>query len=264
MQVRATRVVGYMPQTTPLPERISPDAIIEALVEFRFERGDELPEAIVGRLLDAPLWTDYAQVRLATADIPQTLRENDPNLRYLPIIELRKKDASRIAKVGGRVFSYHVLEPYPGWTVFHDEIETVVRSIVESLKFIPFSRLGLRYINVFRPEEHHVLGLTDTNISLSVRSELLAGAVNINYMKVVEPTHIITVKIATPEFVIGNLRPGFSLLCDIDVATKGEVSVTGAESTMSWITTAHDLEKQEFFKILRDEITKTLSATGEG
>src|ERR1700730_18206799 len=156
MQVRATRVVGYMSQTTPLPERISPDAIIEALVEFRFEHGDELPEAIVGRLLDAPLWTDYAKVRLAKEDSPQTIRENDPNFRYMPIIELRKKDTSRIAKVGGHVISYHVLAPYPGWAVFRKEIETVLYSIVEKLKSADFSRLGFRYINVFRPDEHQV------------------------------------------------------------------------------------------------------------
>ena len=47
-------------QRQPLPERIDPDAIIEALVECRFEHAD-LPEAIVGRLLDASLWADYSQ-----------------------------------------------------------------------------------------------------------------------------------------------------------------------------------------------------------
>lgn len=253
-----------MPETTTLPERISPDAIIEALVEFRFEHGDELPEAIVGRLLDAPLWTDYAQVRLATADIPQTIRENDPNFRYMPIIELRKKDTSRIAKVGGHVISYHVLAPYPGWSVFRKEIETVLNSIVEKLKSADFSRLGFRYINVLRPDEHQVSGLIDTNISISIRSEPVNGAVNLNYMRVVEPNHTITVKIATPELVMGNLLPGFSLLCDIDVATSGGFDVTGAEATMAWITTAHELEKQEFFKILRDEISKRLTVADEG
>lgn len=252
-----------MPEAT-LPERISPDAIIEALVEFRFEHADELPEAIVGRLLDAPLWADYSQVRLPAADIPQPIRESDPNFRYMPIIELRKKDTSRIAKVGGHVFSYHCLAPYPGWTRFRDEIETVLKTIVDKLKSSYFSRLGFRYINIFRPDDHHVAGLPDTNISLSIGNEKLTGAVNLNYMRNYETNHMITVKLATPEFVQGNVRSGFSLLCDIDVATKPDAPVTGLETTMAWIKIAHDLEKEEFFKIPHREITERLTVTNEG
>jgi uncharacterized protein (TIGR04255 family) len=251
-----------MPEA-PLPERISPDAIIEALVEFRFEHA-ELPEAIVGRLLDAPLWADYSQVRLPTADIPQPIRESDPNFRYLPIIELRKRDTSRIAKVGGHVFSYHCLAPYPRWTGFQDEITTVLKTIVEKLKSPDFSRLGFRYINIFRPVEHHVSGLSDTNITISIGDERLTGGVNLNYMKHYETNHTITVKLATPEFVQGNIRSGFSLLCDIDVATKPALSVIGLEPTMGWIKIAHDLEKKEFFTILRREITERLAVTNEG
>ncbi len=250
-------------QGKTLPERIDPDAILEALVEFRFEHA-ELPEAIVGRLLDAPLWADYSQVRLATADIPQPIRENDPNFRYLPIIELRNKDNTRTAKVGGHVFSYHILPPYPGWTAFRQEIETVLDTIVGKLKSGDFSRLGFRYINIFRPDEHHVSGLTDTNITIEISGERLIDSVNLNYMRTLETNHTVTVKVSTPQFVMGTVRPGFSLLCDIDVATKANVSVTGLEATMSWIKDAHDLEKEEFFKILRDEITAQLSVKEEG
>jgi uncharacterized protein (TIGR04255 family) len=76
-----------------LPERIDPDAIIEALVEFRFEHS-ELPELMLGRLLDAQLWEGHTQTRLPTADIPQPIREMDPNLRYQPLVELRKSDGA--------------------------------------------------------------------------------------------------------------------------------------------------------------------------
>ena len=128
-------------QRKPLPERIDPDAIIEALVEFRFEHA-ELPEAIVGRLLDAPLWADYSQIRLPTADIPQPIRESNANFRYLPIIELRNEDNTRSVKIGGHVFSYHVLPPYPGWATFLKELETVLTTIIEKMKSDDFSRLG--------------------------------------------------------------------------------------------------------------------------
>lgn len=249
-------------QGKPLPERIEPDAIVEALVEFRFEHAD-LPEAIVGRLLDAPLWADYSRVRLPTADIPQPIRESDPNLRYVPSIELRNKDHTRSIKIGSHVFSYHVLPPYPGWTVFSEELQDVLSTIVEKLKSDNFSRLGFRYINVLRPDEQHVSGLSDTNITVMVSNERLTNSVNLNYRRPFDSNHTVTVKISTPEFVVGQVRPGYSLLCDIDVATKPEVSLAGLEATLDWINAAHDLEKAEFFKILPDAITDRLTAREE-
>jgi uncharacterized protein (TIGR04255 family) len=248
--------------SNPLPERIDPDAIVEALVEFRFEHA-ELAEAIVGRLLDAPLWAGYSQERLPTADIPQPIRESNEGFRYLPTIELRNKENTRIAKLGGHVFSYHVLPPYPGWSVFRQELESVLSTIIEKLKSDIFSRLGFRYINILRPDEHHVSSLSDTNITVTISNERLINSVNLNYRRTFETNHTVTVKVSTPEFVAGQVRPGYSLLCDIDVATKAEVSLNGFEAALGWINTAHDLEKDEFFKILPDAIIQQLSVKEE-
>jgi uncharacterized protein (TIGR04255 family) len=196
-----------MPQTT-LPDRIDPDAIIEALVEFRFEHA-ELAEAVVGRLLDASLWAAYSQARLPSADIPQPIKDMDPNLRFLPIIELKKTDGTRAAKIGGHVFSYHILGSYPGWEIFYQEIDEVLNIIAHKLRSPNFSRLGFRYINMFRPEEHHVTGLSETNISVSIGGEKLTDSLNLNYMRKFDTNHTVTVKIATPDLVATTLRTGF-------------------------------------------------------
>jgi len=250
-------------QQTTLPDRIDPDAIIEALVEFRFEHA-ELPEAIVGRLLGASLWAAYSQARLPSADIPQPIKEMDPNLRFQPIIELKKTDGTRVAKIGGNVFSYHIVGSYPGWAIFYQEIDEVLSIITYNLRSENFARLGFRYINLFRPETHHVTGLSETNIAISIGDERLADSLNLNYMRKFETNHTVTVKIATPDLVATNVRTGFSLLCDIDVATKIDAPVNGLDATKEWIETAHDLEKTEFFKILRSDITKKLTSTSAG
>lgn len=245
-------------QQTALPDRIDPDAIIEALVEFRFEHA-ELPEAIVGRLLDASLWAAYSQARLPSADIPQPIKEMDPNLRFQPIIELKKTDGTRVAKIGGHVFSYHVLGNYPGWAIFYQEIDEVLSIITHKLRLSNFSRLGFRYINLFWPETHHVTGLSETNIAISIGGDRLTDSLNLNYMRKFDTNHTVTVKIATPDLVVTtNVRTGFSLLCDIDVATKIDVPMSGLDATKKWIEAAHNIEKTEFFKILRSDITEKL------
>ena len=249
-------------QGNSLPERITPDAILEALVEFRIEH-TEMPELVVGRLLDIELWREYAQARLPTADIPQPIREMDPNLRYAPTFELRKVDGTRVAKIGGHVVSYHIAGAYPGWAQFRAELEVALGEIMSKLKSPQFSRIGFRYLNILRPEKHHIKGLSDTNIILKRGDEVLTESVNVNYTRGFGETHIVTVKIATPDLVGGTVPPGFSLLCDIDVGTKPGRIMSGRNETMTWIEKAHDLEKAEFFAILPAEVTQKLNA-GQG
>jgi uncharacterized protein (TIGR04255 family) len=253
------------PQPSVLPDRIDPDAIVEALVEFRFDHTD-LPEAIVGRLLDTPLWADYTRHRLPAADFPQPLKDMDPNLRYQPIIELRRSDLARVVKFGGHVFSYHVVGTYPGWTEFSKEIDQITNIVTGKLLSPSFSRLGFRYINVFVPEKHHVTGLSETNISIAIGEESLVNSLNLNYLRRFETNHVVTVRVATPD-LISSTSPNigeFSLFCDIDVATKDNTPVDGADEAKAWIGVAHDIEKAEFFKILKSDVAEKLTRKSEG
>jgi uncharacterized protein (TIGR04255 family) len=52
-----------------------------------------------------------------------------PDFRYQPLVELRKGDGSRVVKIGSRVMSYHVVAPYPLWTVFQPEIGAALREV---------------------------------------------------------------------------------------------------------------------------------------
>jgi len=245
-----------------IPERIEPDAILEALVEFRFEHS-ELPELVLGRLLDAQLWENHTQTRLPAADIPQPIREMDPNLRYQPLIELRTSNGDRVAKIGGHVMSYHVVGKYPGWATFRIEIEKALREVITKLKSLQFSRIGLRYINALRPDEHYVRGLADTNIIIKVGARALTESMVISYNRTFGANHAVTVKVATPDLVTGNIRAGYSLLCDIDVGSKVGNTITDYAGAIAWIDDAHILEKTEFFSILPENvINKLVAATG--
>src|SRR5580658_6612724 len=110
----------------PLPARIDPDAILEAIVEIRFDAPTILPEVLFGRLSEHAAWAGFQQRRLAAYEIPAGLRESDVNLRFAPIFELVRPDSRRIVRIGPHAMSYHVLAPYPGWGVFRPEIEEAI------------------------------------------------------------------------------------------------------------------------------------------
>jgi len=247
-------------QGSGVPKHIEPDAIIEAMVDFRFEHSD-LPELVLGRLLDLPLWENYTQTRLPTADIPQPIREANPQLRYQPLVELRSKDASRIVKIGGHVMSYHIPKPYPGWAIFQQEIGDILKEAISRLRSPQISRIGFRYINVFRPDEHHIHGISETNINLRVGNEELTNSVMINYIRKNSTEHIVTVRIVTPDLVESSIPTGYSLLCDIEVATSSGNFIATYDDAINWIDTAHSIEKSEFFSLIPENIMHRLNPT---
>ena len=242
-----------------LPTRLNPDAILEALVELRFET-DELPEAIVGRLVDIPQWKAYAQARLPLAELPQTLRDADANLRHQPTLELRRGDGLRAVKLGSRVVSYHVTTPYPGWEVFREEIGGVLRDVAARITDIRYVRVGLRYINVFHPEKHGVRGVSDTTLAISVAGEPIETSLSLNYMRA-DGAHAITVRVATPDVIAGAgaLLPGFSLLVDLELATVADPDLGCVEDVAGWIERAHELEKSAFFRLLPEHVLARLA-----
>lgn len=244
------------------PAKLEPDAIVEALVELRFET-PELAEITVGRLSDNTFWSDYSHARLPVADIPQPIRDSDPNLRFQPLIEMTRSDGLRAAKIGGRVLSYHVTRIYPGWEVFRKEIDQVIDHVSQKIGSLNFVRVGFRYINVFTPDKHGVGGIADTNLAINLDGKPISSPVNLSYRKVAQDA-IIGVRIATQGFVIGQLPPDFSLLFDIDLATTEGFAATQPDVVRDWIERAHLLEKAEFFSLLPKAVIDRLTPKTEG
>jgi len=63
--------------TSDLPQLLKQDAIIESLLELRFEHS-QVGEVVVGRLAAAQEWSDYHSQRLPFSDLPQSIRDADP------------------------------------------------------------------------------------------------------------------------------------------------------------------------------------------
>ena len=104
----------------PVPKKLKNDAIVEALLEVRFDMAT-MPEILFGQLADYERWKGFKQGRLPVYDIPAPLREADPNLRFQPVFELSSEQ--RFVRVGPQVISYHRTMPYVGWDRFRPELE---------------------------------------------------------------------------------------------------------------------------------------------
>ena len=243
------------------PSRIEPDAVLEALVEFRFESSD-LPEVVVGRLIDSSWWADYQQTRLPVADIPQTFRDSDPNLRYQATLELRRQDGLRAVKIGGRVVSFHVTTHYPGWAIFGAEVKSYLAGVQEKIRAMSFNKISLRYINAFNSIAHSVSSLDDTNFHFALGNEKINKSINVNYVKS-EDRFKVTSRITTADLVLGALPPDAAVLFDIEISTNEKYAADDKESAWAWIEEAHAREKLEFFSILPQSKIRKLQNNAE-
>ena len=238
-----------------VPRKLKHDAIIEALIEMRFETRTK-PEFLLVRLNEMNAWSDFKESRLPAFSIPEQIREVDPNLRFQPIFELQKDQRS--LRIGPSVASFHLRQPYQGWATFGKEVESVVDAVFSKTDGLVVRRLGLRYLNAFTSDVHQIRGPGDLDVAVTIGAEAVKDGININRTLTISNDMLCTVKIATPSFVMGSLPAKTSVVVDIDVFTPDSFETRDPSAAKRWIENAHTIEKQEFFVLLKDETIRSL------
>ena len=236
------------------------DGIKEALFEIRFET-PVVPEAVIGRLTDAAVWSDFVPTRMPSADIPQQLRLAEPMLRFTPSYEMTKGAPNELVRIGPNSLSYHRLAPYPGWDEHAPALKEVVETLFATIAVLTPIRLGFRYVNALNSADHLINSAADLALKVAVGEvdSFIPATFALNYRHHMQPGHVEQVQVATPDYIPGQAgQPEFSVLVDIDIFTPDLYSVMGADNVLAWIDIAHDLLKENFFKLLPTAIIEEL------
>jgi uncharacterized protein (TIGR04255 family) len=243
--------------TNAIPSKLKQDFIVEVVFEVRFET-TTLPEIFFGRLADHEPWKGFRQDPLPAYSIPPVLRQTDPNLRYQPVLQLSGEEGARSVRVGQQVASYHRMSPYVGWKQFGAELDEFFEGIFTKSENPKVSRLGIRYVNAAKEDVHGVGSLTDLNLQVTVADEQIRKSFNLNYMTEHPNDVQCVVRIASPDFVIGTLPSGSSLMIDVDVFTKPDFKAETATAVREWAESAHNVEKEQFFRLLKQDTKNAL------
>lgn len=236
------------------------DGIKEALFEIRFDT-PVVPEAVIGRLTDVEAWSEFTPTRMASADLPQQVRMAAPNFRFTPSYELAKGSPNELIRIGPNSLSYHRLAPYPGWDQHAPALKQMLEALFGAIIPVTPVRLGFRYVNALNGNDHLVGSAADLALTV-VAGEGESFAPDIfalNYRRQSLPGHIEQVQIATPEYVpAASGEDDFSVLVDIDIFTPDHYSIGGIDNVLNWMDVAHDLLKENFFKLLPEAIIHEL------
>jgi uncharacterized protein (TIGR04255 family) len=241
----------------PVPLKLKHDAIIEALLEIRFET-TTIPEVLFGKLADYEPWRGFKQNPMPAYALPAPIRQADPNLRFQPIFELLGSDDRLAVRIGPQVLSYHRMPPYVGWGKFETELSQAIEGLFTRADSLTVRRLGFRYVNALRPDLHGIRSTSDLDLKVEIDGEKLSGNVNINFIINVSDNTRCTVRIATPEFVQGVLPPNTAVVADVDVFTTEGFNTKEVTDVKRWLDFAHSTEKHHFFRLLTNETIEAL------
>ncbi len=233
------------------PKTISPCPILEAMVEIKFDTN--FPKGAIFGLIYTKYKDLYSVVTpLPLTQIPEEIRDNDPNLKYKPLYKLT--DGKFIIQVGSDVITFHSPVEYVGWEEFSTKIFEFINLFETTGVYFKIIDFSLRYMNFFEFD-------ITSKINLSI--ELIGNkhsSSNVMFRTEFEKEGVVNVlQIANQVSVTKNGINKNGSLIDIICLVQNPISFFSMKE--NFLNRLHDAEHSLFFGLLRDDFLKELNAT---
>ncbi len=228
-----------------LPKKIYPNPIIDALIEIRFTPAIHV-NAVFGLLYQA-LHNEFPNVEnLPILQIPEQIRNIDPNLRFKPHYKIF--DENYALQIGPDVISIASFPKYNGWEKFSERIFNILNKIEKTGVIKNVLRLGIRYINFFELDI-----FKNINLNIEINNE------TINYQSTVIRTEFNKERFTSTLQVANNVshEERYGSIIDIDTVFSLNLDNFFSEKELI-INQGHQIEKQLFFSILKDSFIENL------
>jgi len=146
-----------------LPTKLLKGPLVDAAFEIRFDSTIPLSTVLPGLLYNA--LGGVSIERLPQADIPQQIRDIDPNLQFTPLIKIKVEKF--YVSVSDRSLQVSCRYPYPGWELFKAQIIKTLNA-TNSIELVgPATRFSLKYTDVL-PRELMQNGSDYLNATVSI------------------------------------------------------------------------------------------------
>ncbi|MDP1708426.1 MAG: TIGR04255 family protein [Gammaproteobacteria bacterium] len=240
-----------------LPKKLKKEPLIDAVFEVRFTSafpaGGVLPGLLFGNL-DG----DKKIEQLPLSQLPQVMRDEDPNLRFAPLSRL---DWGQFyINIGDRSVSVGFKYPYPGWNSFKPAIIKVMDALKGANVIKSVDRYSLKYIDLLPATDlREQVSLVNFDVTLAghkLKDEAFQIRLDIprgDFIHVVQ-----MVSSATATLHTGESKQG--LIVDVDtIANQQGETLEGLLSEFSdKLETIHTANKKVFFDCLKPETIKAL------
>ncbi len=210
-----------------------------------------MPQEIIPGVIAHKLKKYYPSVeRLPITELPMTIRNNDPNLKFSP--ELKLKNDNFQIQVGPKSVSIVCPKEYQGWSKYYQAIKETFGEVLSLNVAKKLIQTGLRYISFFGGKDI----FKNTNIKLELSNNSLIGQHNILRSEFNYDDFKCVVQIANNVSLGHNMQLGSNVDIDIiKVRNENDLSFSDFENS---VENAHKVQKMIFFSLLKDDFLKTL------
>jgi uncharacterized protein (TIGR04255 family) len=242
-----------------LPHKLAKQPLIEAIFEMRFKSRAAVSSILPG-LLFTKLEGEKSIERLPAAELPQQLRNVDPNLQYAPLLRIQW-DAFWIL-IGDRSVGLACRFPYPGWSAFRPAILALVELIREGSIIESVERMALKYTNIFPSELGDASALAKLELRVGEHSAMkdnfqIRVAVPMDgFLQIVQ-----IISSGTAKLPDGTSRSGVILDIDTIAITADIPFHEFAGKLADCVDAVHRASKVMFFDCLKSETIRKLEPT---
>lgn len=235
-----------------IPKKIDLCPIVDGVVELRF-KSTIFPNAVFGLIFNA-LQKDFPTVeKLPILQLPEQLRDLDPNFRFKAQYRITSKDGYSV-HIGPDVLIIGASMPYKGWEEYFSRIELVIEQVFKTNVIEQILRLGVRFINFFDEDIFQKINL---NISINdsthqpSNTQLRTEIVREGFLNTLNLANNATQKLDQAKERSGSI-------IDIDTFRSYEDKDFYGKFK-SEINKAHIVEKEIFFNLLKTEYLNSLN-----
>lgn len=235
-----------------LPTRLRKEPILDALFECRFNA--HLP---VSNILPGIIFSEFEEEkkleRLPQSEIPEVIRNNDPNFQYAPLVRVRLQNYNLL--IGDRSMAVACNLPYKGWNDFKSIIVRVIGVLKKSKLVDHVIRYSTKYVDLIQSSD-----LTDqvslANLSLRIGSHNLTKEAYQVRMDIPVDGFINIIQIISGAKVTmfdQSMREG--VVIDIDtIKETGNIPIEQLERELdSALEHIHRVSKETFFDCLTEQ-----------
>lgn len=220
--------------------KLNPAPIVEAIVEIRFD--STLPHGNVVDKLLLEFGKEYSVKNLPLHDIPEQMRNIDPQFRYIPVKQLIKDGL--ILQIGGRVISFVNKGQYIGWPALKEKVQLMIEKLKTAQVVSQYKRLGVRYLNIV---DSNILGNINLNIS-TPKKQIIDEGVDLR-IGLDHNQYKAKIRLSNNAHKIQKGEKIRATFLDIDTFTE----VLKEEDLLNLVDGAHVFEKQIFFALIKQD-----------
>lgn len=233
-----------------IPKKITPDPILESVVELRFKTN--LPsDAIFGMLynkLNEMFPNSYES--LPILQLPEAVRLQDKNLEFSPHHKFKNENFQ--VNIGPKVIAIISLKPYSGWKAYFSVIESIIKYVIQQNFIQEVSRIGVRYIDFF--EEINIFDHLKFKMDgFPFPSKQSSYTTAFQYEKFMTNLQVSN----SSQILIKNKVCNGSIF-DTDTYIETNIPVNKSD-ILDIISNAHTIEKKIFYSLIKDSFIQTLN-----